>query len=96
MLHSELLTASDYIIALEARCYQANKTSLDVLNNLRSAEARYEHDVASLKSYIIELKSRLSSYIPVKNDQTDLALAEYINSSVSNAMPAADNNRQKL
>ena len=65
-----------------------------MLNNLRSAEARYEHDVANLKSYIIELKSRLSSYIPVKNDQTDLALADYINSScVTNA---ADNNRQKL
>ena len=67
-------------MALEDRCYQANKTSLEVLNNLRSAEARYEHDVASLKSYIIELKSRLASYIPVKSDPTDVALAEYINS----------------
>ena len=51
-----------------------------MLNNLRSSEARYEHDVASLKSYIIELKSRLTSYIPVKSDPTDVALAEYINS----------------
>ena len=82
-MHTELLTASDYIVALEARCYQANKTSLEVLNNLRSAEARYEHDVASLKSYIIDLKSRLACYIPVKSDPTDVALAEYINSGVA-------------
>ena len=79
-LHSELLTASDYIVALEHKCYQANKTSLEVLNTLRGSEARYEKDLGCLKSYIIDLKSRISIYIPVRSDPTDLMLAEYINS----------------
>ena len=79
-----MLTASDYIVALEARCYQANKTSLEVLNNLRASEARYEQDVGNLKSYIIDLKARIPYYIPVKNDTIDFMLAEYINSIPDN------------
>ena len=30
-LQKEILTASDYIVALENKCYQANKTSLELL-----------------------------------------------------------------
>ena len=33
----------------------------------------------TLKQYIIYLKSRISVYIPVKDDQIDRRLAEYIN-----------------
>ena len=33
----------------------------------------------TLKQYIIDLKSRISVYIPVKDDQIDRRLAEYIN-----------------
>ena len=32
-----------------------------------------------LKSYIIDLKQRISVYIPQKGDQVDKKLAEYIN-----------------
>ena len=33
----------------------------------------------TLKQYIVDLKSRISVYIPVKDDQIDRRLAEYIN-----------------
>ena len=33
----------------------------------------------ALKQYIIDLKGRIAVYIPVKEDSTDLRLAEYIN-----------------
>ena len=46
----------------------------------------YEADVANatgeieqLRQYIIDLKSRIAVYIPVKNDTIDKKLAEYIN-----------------
>ena len=37
------------------------------------------HEIETLKQYIIDLKSRIAIYIPVKNDQVDKRLAEYIN-----------------
>ncbi len=46
----------------------------------------YEAEIASqngeieqLRQYIIDLKSRIAVYIPVKNDAIDKKLAEYIN-----------------
>ena len=39
----------------------------------------YESEIESLRQYIIDLKSRIAVYIPVKNDQIDKKLAEYIN-----------------
>ena len=38
-----------------------------------------EEEIEALKTYIIDLKSRIAVYIPVKNDSTDKKLAEYIN-----------------
>jgi len=32
-----------------------------------------------LKKYVLDLKARIAVYIPVKGDQTDMKLAEYIN-----------------
>ena len=69
------MTASDYIVALEDKCYQANKTSLDLLQSLRDTE----YEVETLKAYVIDLKARIAVYIPVKGDSTDKKLAEYIN-----------------
>lgn len=62
-------------MALETKCYQANKTSLELLNTLRDTEL----EVETLKAYIIDLKSRIAVYIPVKDCQVDKKLAEYIN-----------------
>ena len=74
-LHKELLTASDYIVALEERCYSANKSSLELLTKFKFLE----DEVETLKSYCTDLKSRISNYIPMKNDAVDKCLADYVN-----------------
>uniref|UniRef100_A0A7S3HXI5 GAR domain-containing protein n=1 Tax=Favella ehrenbergii TaxID=182087 RepID=A0A7S3HXI5_9SPIT len=38
-----------------------------------------ENEIETLRQYIIDLKSRIAVYIPVKNDPVDKKLAEYIN-----------------
>ena len=75
MLSKELETASDYIIALEEKVYRANKTSLELLRQLKDAEVEIE----TLKNYIIDLKQRVAVYIPIKDDPIDKKLAEFIN-----------------
>ena len=60
---------------LEGKCYEANKTSLELLQTVRDLEA----EIQTLKAYIIDLKSRIAVYIPVKSDAIDKKLAEYIN-----------------
>jgi len=74
-LQKELETASDYILALEDKVYKANKTSLELLRQLKDAEVEIE----TLKNYIIELKQRIAVYIPMKDDPIDKKLAEFIN-----------------
>ena len=68
-------SATDYIVQLEEKCFQANKTSLELLQQVRDLES----EVETLKQYIIDLKSRIAVYIPVKSDTIDTKLAEYIN-----------------
>ena len=53
----------------------ANRTSLELLKNVRDLE----QEVETLKAYIIDLKSRIAVYIPVKGDSTDSKLADFIN-----------------
>ena len=74
-LHNEILTASEYILALEDKCFKANKTSLDLLRNFKEAETEIE----TLKSYNMDLKSRAAFYVPIKTDPIDVKLAEFIN-----------------
>ena len=74
-LQKELETASDYILELEEKVYKANKTSLELLKQLKDAEVEIE----TLKNYIIDLKQRIAVYIPVKDDPIDNKLAEFIN-----------------
>jgi len=54
---------------------KANQTSLELLRDLRNNETELEN----LKSYILDLKSKVAVYIPVKGDSIDEKLAEYIN-----------------
>lgn len=74
-MQRELETASDYITDLEDKVYKANKTSLELLKQLKDAEVEIE----TLKNYIMELKQRIAVYIPVKDDTIDKKLAEFIN-----------------
>jgi len=75
VLQKEIAAASSYIVVLEEKCYTANRTSLELLQSVRDLE----NEVETLKAYIIDLKSRIAVYIPVKNDLIDKQLAEYIN-----------------
>ena len=74
-MQKELENATDYVLELEEKVYKANKTSLELLKQLKDAEVEIE----TLKQYIIDLKARIAVYIPVKNDTVDRKLAEYIN-----------------
>jgi len=67
--------ATEYMAQLEDKVYKSNKTSLDLLQNLRDCEL----EVETLKQYVIDLKSRIAVYIPVKGDEVDKKLAEYVN-----------------
>lgn len=72
---NDLESASQYILTLEAKIYAQNNTSLGLLKQLKECE----HEIDTLKTYIIDLKSRIAVYIPVQNDGIDKKLAEYIN-----------------
>ena len=74
-LQKEVLAASDFIVQVQDKCYQSHQQSLDLLQSLKNTE----EEVETLKRYIIDLKSRIAVYIPVKGDIVDKKLAEYIN-----------------
>ena len=74
-LQKELESATDYILELEEKVYKANRTSLELLKQLKESELEIE----TLKQYIIDLKQRIAVYIPVKEDSIDKKLAEFIN-----------------
>lgn len=54
----------------------ANKTALELLTRIRDEES----EVETLKAYIVELRTRIAVYVPLKSDPVDKALSEYINS----------------
>jgi restriction endonuclease S subunit len=74
-LQRELETASDYLLEQEEKTHKANQTALELLKQLKEAEIEIE----GLKQHIIDLRSRIAVYIPVRDDAVDRKLAEYIN-----------------
>lgn len=79
---NELSTASAYILELEEKYYKSQRTSLELLKQLKASESTcddMQSEIETLRNYIIDLKSRIAVYIPVKNDQIDKRIAEYIN-----------------
>jgi len=74
-LLKEVENGTEYVLELEEKVFKANKTSLELLKQLKEAEA--END--TLKQYIVELKSQIAVYIPVRDDSIDRRLAEFIN-----------------
>ena len=74
---------------LEDKFYKSQQTSLMLLQELRESEQQVEEleaqtskndeEVKRLKNYIVDLKSRIAVYIPVKDDAVDRRVAEYIN-----------------
>ena len=74
-LQVQLEGASTYITQLEEKYYESQTTQLEMLKQMKE----YESEIETLRAYIIDLKSRIAVYIPVKNDIIDKKLAEYIN-----------------
>ena len=74
-IQDDLHHATEYMAQLEDKVYKSNQVSLQLLQSLKDAEVEIE----ILKQYIIDLKSRIAVYIPVKDDSIDHRLAEYIN-----------------
>jgi hypothetical protein len=66
---------SEYVLLMEEKVYKSNKISLELLKQLKDAEM----EIQQLQQYIIDLKSRIAIYIPVKEDAIDRKLAEFIN-----------------
>ena len=81
-LQNELQTASAYIVEVEDKFYKSQRTSLELLKQLKQSEGSLDdlkNEIDTLRNYIIDLKSRIAVYIPVKNDLIDKRIAEYIN-----------------
>jgi len=81
-LQTELTNASEYINDLEGKFYQSRVECLELLRQLKERENMcqdYLAQIENLQNYIIDLKSRIAVYIPVKNDKIDKKIAEYIN-----------------
>ena len=74
-IQKELRSASKYMAGLEERTFQANQTSLDLLRKVRDLELENQ----TLRDYIIDLKAKMTVYVPVKGDAVDQQMAEFIN-----------------
>ena len=77
-MQSELETAGDYLLEQEEKTNKANKTALALLTKLKETD----EEIEELKQYIMDLKSKMHQYVPVKGDPVDQALADYINEEV--------------
>lgn len=77
-----MIQASAYIVQLEEKFYESQRTGLSLLRELKQTEQNNDDllaEIETLRAYIIDLKSRIAVYIPVKNDSIDKKIAEYIN-----------------
>ena len=68
-------TTTNYVMQLEERCFKSNQTCLELLAQLRELEALTH----TQQKKLVDIKSRIAIYIPVKTDAIDTKLAEYIN-----------------
>ena len=55
--------------------------NLDKACELRVKKLKEKHslEAETLKAYILDIKARIPNYIPVKGDEIDQVLAQYIN-----------------
>lgn len=74
-LQRKLDQSTNLVLEMEEKVYKSNKISLEILKELKEAEV----EIGALQQYIVDLKQRIAVYIPVKDDQIDRKLAEYIN-----------------
>ena len=74
-MQKELQQANEQIVQMEDKLYQSHTTSLEMLKQLKETD----DEISMLKNYIIDLKARVGVYLPLRDDPTDMRLAELIN-----------------
>lgn len=60
------------------------KNQVDIMkqkhsNRVTKMTNRHEKEAETLKSYILDIKGRFPDYVPMRKDEIDLALAEFVN-----------------
>lgn len=70
-MQKNLEEAADFNLTLEEKVYKSNKISLDLMAQIKSMRLGYP--------YAHPYWAKGGVYTPVKSDQIDVALAEYIN-----------------
>ena len=68
-------SCSEFILTLEEKVYKANKTTLELLKQLKDDES----EITYMKDHIKELRNKVAIYVPCKTDFIDLKLATFIN-----------------
>ena len=61
LLVKDMEAASQYVSELETKIHGNNNTSLELLKQLKESE----QEIDTLKTYVVDLKSRIAVYIPV-------------------------------
>ncbi len=81
---SDLEICTNYLLEVEEKCQEAQKTSLELLQHLKERETENER----LQSIIMELQKDATSkklfvYHPVRDDPVDKKLSDFINAAPS-------------
>ena len=66
---------NQYVLTMEEKVYKSNKIALELLRRLKEAEVELD----TLKQYSESLKTKIPKYQPIKTDEVDVKLAEYLN-----------------
>jgi len=78
MMMNDLEQAAERLIQQEEKIREANRTALNLLNQLKEADLEIE----SLKTGIQRLQKQKELYKAVKDDDIDMALADFLNNYV--------------
>lgn len=70
-----MVESTDYMEDLEKRVFDTNRISLDLLTQIKDQT----EEIETLKVYCIDLKSKVSVYMPIKDDPVDIKLADFVN-----------------
>ena len=64
---------------MEEKVYKSNKIALELLKRLKEAEV----EIDTLKQYTESLKLKIPVYKPIKDDETDLILSQFVNNNAN-------------
>lgn len=71
----EVDNSAEFILQLEEKVFKANKTTLELLKQLKEDE----NEILNMKDQIKELRQKVAVYCAVKTDLIDRKLADFIN-----------------